>query len=80
MSFRVHSHLARSELLFQNLVHFLSLVRLGIYEHGNRAWIRTKTITRLNEEVIVNELWRGSVELRKQSDPTDKRTKRYHNS
>ncbi len=61
----------------------LSSVRLGICEHGNRTRIRAKTIgPRLPERggfgSIENELWSGSVVVRKQSDPTDQQTRLYH--
>ncbi len=71
---RVLSHLA---LCFGTwCVSPLSSVRLGICEHGNRARIRAKTIGLRSPErgglgSIENELWSGSVAVRKQSDPTD---------
>ncbi len=78
---RVLSHLA---LCFGTWhISPLSSVRLGICEHGNRAWIRDKTIGPRSPErgglgSIENELWSGSVVVRKQSDPTDQRTRLYH--
>ncbi len=80
-SFRVLSHLA---LCFGTWhVSLLSSVRLGMCEHCNRARIRAKTTGPRSPErgglgSIENELWSGSVVVRKQSDPTDQRTRLYH--
>uniref|UniRef100_A0A672LIX0 Ras GTPase-activating-like protein IQGAP1 n=1 Tax=Sinocyclocheilus grahami TaxID=75366 RepID=A0A672LIX0_SINGR len=80
--FRVLSHLARCFGTWR--VSPLSSVRLGICEHGNRARIRAKTIGPRSPErgglgSTKNELWSGSVVVRKQSDLTDQRTRLYHN-
>ncbi len=53
----------------------LSSVRLDICEHQN-IWIHTKTIGPGSPEQgglgsIENELWSGSVAVKKQSDPTN---------
>jgi len=52
---------------------FSPLVCLGIYEHDNHL---TKTIALRSPErgglgPIENELWSGSVEVRKQTNPMD---------
>ncbi len=63
--------------LFRNLERFpLRSVRLGICEHGNCPRICTKTNGPRSPErgglgSIENELWSGSVVVRKQFDPTN---------
>ncbi len=80
LGIRVFSHLAHCFGTWH--VSPLSSVRLGICEHGNRTQIRTKTIGPRSPErgglgSLENELWSGSVVVRKQSDPTHQRTRLY---
>ncbi len=76
MSLRVFSHLAHCFRTWH--VSPRSSVHLGICEHNNANTIGPRSPERGGLGLIENELWSGSVVVKKQSDPTDQRTRLYH--